>query len=663
MNAASAAGGAAGGTSARGGAGAPGQCALTGPAVAARDQFNSCGSGNHGVQIFCNNGSFTCGADLGRSAVDAKNDDPVQKGVAGGETIAVAADNADPGRNGVAGGETADDNFGAPKSTAAGLPPLHIGDRGIPLIGHNVFPLEAKDNTIKRAEAIHSQAFVFDPDRKGLWDASAPPHPDTYKQTVKNIERLRQEAQEQGKRITELHVYGEFEKLQLRTDGASVNNPDRVEKFIKSEGMKAAFRQHPLLPFGLIFSLFHRDTSSTLIYDSWFPAAVLEWTRNHPKTPLDFEPFVMLPESKGKAKKSKPQAVTSQPKTTTSAVRVTNSLLAVAKAASSKCFNHLEDYQDAAFGMHLGLRKINTKDCKERYYEPIRINLGRLNPKNIATYLFVVKTEYPLLAALGREPTLYDLYNDSNISVSPCALPAFQLALTAANEGMNEEKAVEILRLMYKLGGRTPLIPPPKEIDARAKASAVGEVKNAVKESAGGCHRIALPNKKGPGWDVDGLDGEIQAASAEVHSLLKHPNAYQHQGDHQGGFTCDVNEAAMRYLATTGMGDPAPPLKTPQGSFVGQDETIGNVNEAAMRDLATTGMGNPAAPVKSPQHSRAGKDETIGDGFSPIENYRLSAADTSPNNDLLALLQVNLFLEICHRLSLSHTYTILPSLP
>ena len=75
---------------------------------------------------------------------------------------------------------------------------------------------------------------------------------------------------------------------------------------------------------------------------------------------------------------------------------------------------------------------------------------------------------------------------------------------------------VEILRLMYKLGGRTPLIPPPKEIDARAKASAVGEVKNAVKESAGGYHWIALPNKKGPGWDIDGLDGEIQAASAEV---------------------------------------------------------------------------------------------------------------------------------------------------
>ena len=53
----------------------------------------------------------------------------------------------------------------------------------------------------------------------GLWDASAPPHPDTYKQTVKNIEHLRQEAQEQGKRITELHVYGEFKKLQLRQTG------------------------------------------------------------------------------------------------------------------------------------------------------------------------------------------------------------------------------------------------------------------------------------------------------------------------------------------------------------------------------------------------------------------------------------------------------------
>ena len=67
---------------------------------------------------------------------------------------------------------------------------------------------------------------------------------------------------------------------------------------------------------------------------------------------------------------------------------------------------------------------------------------------------------------------------------------------------------------------------------------------------------------------------------------------------------------------------------------MGHDETIGNVNEAAMRDLATTGMGNPVAPVKSPQHSRAGKDETIGDGFSPIENYHLSAADTSLSNNL-----------------------------
>ena len=182
-----------GGHRGKGGAGARGQCALTGAEVVACDQFNSCGPGNHGVQIFrhsgsdnngvqiyCNHGSFTCGADLGRSAIDAKNDDPVQKGIAGGETIAVAADNADPGRNSVAGGETADDNFGAPKLPAGGFPPLRTGDRGIPLIGHNVFPLETKDNTIKRAEAIHSQAFVFDPDRKGLWDASAPPHPDTY---------------------------------------------------------------------------------------------------------------------------------------------------------------------------------------------------------------------------------------------------------------------------------------------------------------------------------------------------------------------------------------------------------------------------------------------------------------------------------------------------
>ena len=88
-----------------------------------------------------------------------------------------------------------------------------------------------------------------------------------------------------------------------------MNNPDRVEKFIKSEGMiMAAFRQHPLLPFGLIFSLFHRDTSSPLIYDSWFPAAVLEWTRNHQKTPLDFEPFVMLPEEEvGTSNSKKPK--------------------------------------------------------------------------------------------------------------------------------------------------------------------------------------------------------------------------------------------------------------------------------------------------------------------------------------------------------------------
>ena len=100
-----------GGHRGEGGAGARGQCALTGAEVVACDQFNSCGPGNHGVQIFrhsgsdnngvqiyCNHGSFTCNADLRRTAVDAKNDDPVQKGVAGGETIAVAADNADPGR-------------------------------------------------------------------------------------------------------------------------------------------------------------------------------------------------------------------------------------------------------------------------------------------------------------------------------------------------------------------------------------------------------------------------------------------------------------------------------------------------------------------------------------------------------------------------------------
>ena len=79
--------------------GVRGQCALTGAEVVACNQFNSCGPGNRGVQIFrhsgsdnngvqiyCNHGSFTCGADLGRSAVDAKNDVPVQKGVVGRET-------------------------------------------------------------------------------------------------------------------------------------------------------------------------------------------------------------------------------------------------------------------------------------------------------------------------------------------------------------------------------------------------------------------------------------------------------------------------------------------------------------------------------------------------------------------------------------------------
>ena len=127
----------------------------------------------------------------------------------------------------------------------------------------------------------------------------------------------------------------------------------------------------------------------------------------------------------------------------------------------------------------------------------------------------------------------------------------------------------------------------------------------------GRCAQKCRKPRFGCGWDVDGLEGEVQAASTG-----------------QGGFS--------------GYEGHASPLKTPQGSFVGQDKTIGIVNEAVMRDVAITGvMGNPAAPVKTPQDSRAGKDETIGDGFSPIENCCFSAAYTSPN--LMALLQVDLF--------------------
>ena len=172
---------------------------------------------------------------------------------------------------------------------------------------------------------------------------------------------------------------------------------------------------------------------------------------------------------------------------------------------------------------------MNTKECKEKYYPPIEVNLGRFNPQCLKTYVFIVKRRYPQLAFLKRDPKIQDLYDDNKSNVSPCACPAFQLALAAADQGKTEDEVVEIIRQMYRVGGRHPIIAPPREIDAEANAAALEEYKKAAMKAAylGDAmtsRRIATTTKKGqglPGWDVDGnFDGESQTEPAGIRSLL-----------------------------------------------------------------------------------------------------------------------------------------------
>ena len=219
-----------------------------------------------------------------------------------------------------------------------------------------------------------------------------------------------------------------------------------------------------------------------------------------------------------------------------------------------------------------------------------------------------MKTSYPQFASLKEGPQIEDLYKDNNINVNRCALPAFQLALTAANEGMTQDKAIETVRAMYKVGGCCPLIPPPKKIDAYAKASALEKGKNAALMAAdlhiNGPHRMAVTAKKGPGWTVDGkIDGVHQTG------FSGNQYAYQPQISHHGG---DVNEAARMYLHHTFMVPVPPIMKTPVGKAPG---------------------GCIQGPSNARGHSNVGQDETSGEGFSPI------GLDSEMNPDIIKELE------------------------
>ena len=215
--------------------------------------------------------------------------------------------------------------------------------------------------------------------------------------------------------------------------------------------------------------------------------------RNDQETQIDFDNFVSLEKSESKPKDKKKKEN----------MKVTNSLLALAKAAGAKCFDGIEDQCDAIFGMHLGLRKKSSAKVQEKYYPAMEINLGQLNPQGVSTYLFLLKTRYPQFASLKKGPRIEDLYKDNNINVNQCALPAFQLALTAANQGMTQDQAIETVRAMFKVGGSCPLIPQPKKIDACAKASTLEEYKNATLMAAGlhvnGPRRMAVTTKNEEG--------------------------------------------------------------------------------------------------------------------------------------------------------------------
>ena len=539
--------------------------------------------------------------------------------------------------------KTAGDN-GEPSSKASSKPPRVVkGFNGVPFIPHDLVPLRDVDNTVEYAEKIHECSFVFDPTRKEIWDNNSPPHTDQYNRTVTHIAMVIKRAKTLGREIIMNNVFENFTAIGLTVaDGVPVDSEDRVIQFINSQGVMELFKNHPLLLMGILFWIFSKDTSSRAIFDAWFPDKFRNAMRTDRQTPLDFDNFVTF--------KSRKTPNSSKFKTR----KVPNNLLAIAKNAAVKCFHRLEDLCDANFGVHLGLRKMNTKECKEKYYPPIEVNLGRFNPQCLKTYVFIVKRRYPQLAFLKRDPKIQDLYDDNKSNVSPCACPAFQLALAAADQGKTEDEVVEIIRQMYRVGGRHPIIAPPREIDAEANAAVLEEYKKAAMKAVYGdtmtSRRIATTTKKGqglPGWDVDGnFEAEIQTEPAGIRSFLGHTHAYQAYQQwisHNGG---DVNEAA-RMNAPTVMA-PAPPMKTTCLERIPQGHVPGILNDVPS---VKTPQGNASGGCvqgtsNARGHSHAGQDETSGDGFTPIKKVFDTDNSSDVNQDILNVL-VNHFVQTC----------------
>ena len=326
--------------------------------------------------------------------------------------------------------------------------------------------------------------------------------------------------------------------------------------------------------------------------------------RTNRQTPLDFDNFMTF-------------IIWKTPNSSEFKTRkVLNNLLAITKKARAKCFNCLDDLCDAKFGMHLGLRKMKTKEFREKYYALIKINLGRFAPPKCQNLCFH-REDVQSTTCFPQEGSKNSRsVRQQQINVSPCALHAFQLALAAADQGKTEDEVVEIIRQMYRVGGRHPIIATPKKIDAEANAAALEEYKKAAMKAVYGdamtSRRIATTTKKGkglPGWDVDGnFDGESQTEHAGICSLLGYPHAYQAYQQwisHNGG---DVNEAA-RMNAPTVMA-PVPTMRTaclertPQGHAPGvqaYQQWIshygGDVNKAARTNAPT--MIAPLSPMKT----------------------------------------------------------------
>jgi hypothetical protein len=405
----------------------------------------------------------------------------------GGIRVSTAVGSSDGGNSGAKadgqGSKTEEDEA----EDGAAVPKPRKGYGNLPLIGINVIPVHDKDVDVKYAKANYKQLFVFDRTKKEIWDDGAAPIQETYLQGVEDVKALRLEAQAAAKVIARNHVFDKFNELQLRADGKNVNEMHLVKDFIRSAGMKEAFKHNPLLPFGLIFVLFHKDFSSKNL-DMWFRPQIRQWARKHSKTPFDFE-FTKKISENGNTK------------------TVTNSFVLLTKNAAAKIFTEIQNYQDEMFGMHLGRSKKGYTDGKAEekgYYPPIEINLGVLNPAGLQTYLRVKMDRYP---QLGSKPTLADLYDRDRFSAQQSALHAFHLACCCSQEGNSIKTAMklaeECIRKIYEVGGGVcSIVPPPKKIDEMAVASAAAQIKEAVYIGANNSHQIARGVN---GWNLDGL--------------------------------------------------------------------------------------------------------------------------------------------------------------